>query len=190
VSLIDKAVLSSALFFLVVGLVLEASGFGTFVAGHLGGLLLVIIGIPMFWAGWNMSGAREFSCAVASALNMFDAASTVAFWNFELNPVVKAAGPTLFLSAKIVCSIVIVLYAKFHSNPRKGGIILSAFLSLIVGWNLGQNAFAYLGLFDITLGLLLGASVSIVAAALVLLMLFLDQKTKLKALKAVSRFSR
>lgn len=81
-SLIDNAIFSSALLFLVVGLVFEASGFGTFVAGHLGGLLLVIIGIPMFWAGWNISGAREISCATASALNMFDAASTIAFWNF------------------------------------------------------------------------------------------------------------
>jgi hypothetical protein len=181
VSVIDNAILSSALLFIVVGLVFEASGFGTFVAGHLGGLLLVVIGIPMFWAGWNISGAREFSCATASALNMFDAASTIAFWNFELNPVVKAAGPTLFLIAKVVCSIVIVLYAKFHSNPRKGGLILSAFFSLIVGWNLGQNAIVYLGLLDINSGLLLGVAMSFTAAALVVLMLFSDKRISLKA---------
>jgi len=180
-ALIDKAIFSSALMFLVFGLVFEASGFGAFVAGHVGGLLLVIIGIPMFWAGWDMSGARGFSCATASALNMFDAASTVAFWNFEINPVVKAVGPTLFLMAKIVCSIVIVLYAKLHKNPKKGGLILSMFFSLIVGWNLGQNVFAYLGLLDVTFGLFLGAVLSFAAATLVVLMLFSDEKIRLKA---------
>jgi len=181
VALIDKAIFSSALMFLVFGLIFEASGFGAFVAGHLGGLLLVIIGIPMFWAGWDMSGARGFSCATASALNMFDAASTVAFWNFEINPVVRGVGPTLFLMAKIICSIVIVLYAKLHKNPKKGGLILSVFFSLIVGWNLGQNVFAYLGLLDITCGLLLGALLSFTAATLVMLMLFSDEKIRLRA---------
>jgi len=181
VALIDKAIFSAALMFLIFGLVFEASGFGAFVAGHLGGLLLVIIGIPMFWAGWDMSGARGFSCATASALNMFDAASTVAFWNFEINPVVTAVGPTLFMMAKIICSMVIMLYARLHKNPERGGIILSIFFSLIVGWNLGQNVFAYLGLFEITYGLLLGTVLSFAAAGLVMLMLFSGEKIRLRA---------
>ena len=38
-----------------------------------------------------MSGAREFSCVIAAVLNMFDVASTVSFWNFEINPIAQAA---------------------------------------------------------------------------------------------------
>ena len=83
--LLDKIVFSLGVFALVIGLLFEASGFGAFVAGHTGGLLLVVIGVSMYWAGWVISGAQAFSCAVAAALNMFDAASTLAFWNFEVN---------------------------------------------------------------------------------------------------------
>ena len=119
VALLDHIIFSFAIFLLVIGLIFEASGFGTFIAGHPGSLSLVILGISMFWAGWTISGARSFPCAIASALNMFDAASTLAFWNFEINPAVRYIGPPLFLVAKIFCSIVIVLYAKFHHAQKK-----------------------------------------------------------------------
>ena len=148
-ALLDKAVFSLGAFSLVIGLLFEASGFGAFVAGQTGGLLLAIIGISMFWAGWVISGAQSFPCAVAAALNMFDAASTLAFWNFEVNPTVLYLGPTLFLTAKVVCSIVIVLFAKFHPAPRRGGLLLSVVFAVIVGWNLSQHILAYFGLSNI-----------------------------------------
>jgi hypothetical protein len=49
-----------------------------------------------------------------------------------------------------------------------------------VGWNQGQNAFAYFGLLDITLGLLLGVAMSFAAATLVVLTLFSDRTIRLK----------
>jgi hypothetical protein len=177
VALLDGIIFASAIFLLVIGLIFEASGFGTFIAGQPGALLLVVIGISMFWAGWSISGARSFSCATASALNMFDAASTLAFWNFEINPAVRSIGPTLFLVSKISCSIVIVLYAKFHHAPKRGGIILSLLLAAIVGWNLSQHTLAYLGLSNVTLGLFFGTLLSFVAASIVVLMLFLGEKS-------------
>jgi len=179
-TLLDKAIFSSAIFLLTLGLLFEASGFGTFIAGHTGGLLLVIMGISMFWAGWIISGAPGFPCATAAALNMFDAASTLAFWNFEINTAVRFIGPTLFLIAKIVCSIVIALYAKFHHTPRRGGLILSVLFAVIVGWNLSQHTLAYLGLSDITLSLLFGTLLSFATSSVVVLMLFLGEKTTLK----------
>jgi len=177
VALLDAFIFVSAIFLLVIGLIFEASGFGAFVAGQPAALLLVVIGISMFWAGWTISGARGFSCAIASALNMFDAASTLAFWNFEINPAVRSIGPTLFLVSKISCSIVIVLYAKFHHTTRKGGIILSLLLAGIVGWNLSQHTLAYLGFSSVTLGLLLGTVLSFVAASIVVLLLFLGERS-------------
>jgi len=180
VTLLDKVIFSSAVFLLVLGLLFEASGFGTFVAGQMSGLLLVIIGIPMFWAGWIISGAHSFPCATAAALNMFDAASTLAFWNFEINPAVLYIGPTLFLIAKILCSIVIALYAKFHQAPKKGGLMLSVLFAVIVGWNLSQHTLAYLGFSDVTLGLLFGTFLSFAASSVVVLMLFLGEKITLK----------
>jgi hypothetical protein len=180
VTLLDGMIFSIAIFLMVIGLIFGASGFGTFVAGQTGALLLVVIGISMFWAGWTISGARSFSCAIASALNMFDAASTLAFWNFEINPAVHYIGPTLFLISKVSCSIVIVFYAKFHRAPKKGGIILSLFFAAIVGWNLSQHTLAYLGFSNITLGLFFGTLLSFVAASIVVLMLFLGEKIALK----------
>jgi hypothetical protein len=180
VALLDKAVFSLGAFSLVIGLLFEASGFGAFVAGQTGGLLLAIIGISMFWAGWVISGAQSFPCAVAAALNMFDSASTLAFWNFEVNPAVIFLGPTLFLIAKIVCSIVIVLYARFHHAPKKGGLMLSGFFAVIVGWNLSQHAMAYWGLSDITVGLLFGTLLSFIASSVVVLTLLLGEKIALK----------
>jgi FtsH-binding integral membrane protein len=144
------------------------------------GLLLAVIGISMFWVGWVISGAQSFPCATASALNMFDAASTLAFWNFEVNPTVIFLGPTLFLMAKVLCSIVIVLYAKFHPTPRKGGLMLSVFFAVIVGWNLSQHTLAYFGLSDITLGLLFGTFLSFAASSTIVLVLILSEKIALK----------
>lgn len=178
--LLDKIVFSLGVFALVIGLVFEASGFGAFVAGHVGGLLLVVLGVSMYWAGWVISGAQSFSCAVAAALNMFDAASTLAFWNFEVNPSVLFLGPTLFLTAKVACSIAIVLYAKFHQNPRKGGLLLGVVFATIVGWNLSQHASAYFGLLDTTIGLLLGAFLSFAAASVLILTLLLSEKAAAK----------
>lgn len=174
----NQASFSFAIFLLALGLIFEASGFGIFVAGHLDGLLLVFIGVSMFWGGWAESGARGFSCATAAILNMFDAASTVAFWNFDVNPVVQTIGPTAFMIAKIICSITIMLYAKLHDNPKKGGLILTAFFALIVGWNLGQHTLAYLGLRDFTFGILLGTVFSFAASAVVLLILFMSENRK------------
>lgn len=177
-TLLDSMIFSLAIILIVIGLIFAASGFGVFVAGQSGALLLVVIGIAMFWAGWTISGARSFSCAIASTLNMFDAASTLAFWNFEINPAVHSIGPTLFLISKISCSIVIVFYGKFHPAPKKGGIILSLFFAAVVGWNLSQHTLAYLGLSDVTLGLLFGTLLSFVAASIVVLMLFLGEKSR------------
>jgi hypothetical protein len=181
VILLDKIVFSLGAFALVVGLVFEASGFGVFIAGHAGGLLLLVLGVSMYWAGWVISGAQTFSCAVAAALNMFDAASTLAFWNFEVNPAVIFLGPTLFLVAKIVCSVVIVLYARFHHAPKKGGILMSVFFAGLVGWNLSQHTLAYWGLSDVAAGLLFGTLLSFIAPAVVILMLLLSEKIALKS---------
>jgi hypothetical protein len=176
VVLLDKLVFSLGVFALMVGLVFEASGFGVFIAGHIGGLLLLVLGVSMYWAGWVISGAQSFSCAVAAALNMFDAASTLAFWNYEVNPAVLYLGPTLFLIAKIACSIAIVAYARFHVSPRKGGIVLSVVFGGIVGWNLSQHALAYFELSDVTIGLLFGAFLSFVVSAIILTLL-LEEKS-------------
>ena len=143
---IDKAIFCSALFLAVIGLIFEASGFGILVVGRLDGVILIVMGITMFWGGWVMSGAQGFSYALAAVLNMFDAASTLSFWSFEVNPLVHMAGPTMFVGAKIVCSITIMLYAKLHSKTRKAGMLLTFFYSLVVGWNLGQHVLSYMGL--------------------------------------------
>lgn len=143
---IDKAVFCSAMFLIVVGLIFEASGFGILVVGRLDGIILIVMGITMFWGGWMMSGAHGFLYAVAAVLNMFDAASTISFWNYEVNPLVHIAGPTIFLVAKVVCSITIMLYAKLHHNGRRAGILLTLFFSIVVGWNIGQHVLAYMGL--------------------------------------------
>jgi len=159
--------LAWAVFLLTLGLILEASGFGIFVVGRLEGGILIVIGVAMFWAGWITSGAREFSCVIAAVLNMFDAALTVAFWSLEINPIVLAARPTIFLIAKVACSLAIMLYAKFHINPRNGGIALAAFFTFIVGWNLSQNLIASIGLANFDYGILLGSVLSLTASAIV-----------------------
>jgi len=83
VVLIDKFIFLLGILAFVIGLLFAWAGFGVFIAGQSGGLILLILGISMYWAGWIISGAQSFSCAVAAALNMFDAASTLALWNFE-----------------------------------------------------------------------------------------------------------
>lgn len=133
----------AAVALLVFGLILEASGFGAFVAGRPEGLLVLFIGLTMFWGGWTLTKAKGFSCGAASALNMADAALTVAYWNFEVNPVVIAAGPIIFLLSKIACSVAIVFFARIHPKPRAGGLLLTALFGIVVAWNLTQNATAW-----------------------------------------------
>lgn len=180
VGLFDYTVFSWAIFLLVIGLIFEASGFGVFVTGRLDGFIFIIIGVTMFWGGWILSGARGVWCAAAAVLNMFDTASTVAFWALEINPIVLAAGPTIFMIAKITCSLAIMLYAKLHANPRKGGITLTVFFTLILGWNLGQHLAAYLGLKGFAYGILLGTMFSFLASAIVLYAIFISRKTRAK----------
>jgi len=177
VALIDHLVFSWAVLLIVLGLIFEASGFGILVVGRLDGLIIIVIGVAVFWGGWILSRARGFLCAVAAVLNMFDAASTVAFWNFEINPAVLAAGPTIFMIAKITCSLTIMLYAKLHPNPRNGGLALTVFFAFIVGWNLSQHVMAYLGLKDLVYGILLVSMFSFVASAIALYALLMSKKT-------------
>jgi len=184
VALIDHVVFSWAVLLIVLGLVFEASGFGILVAGRLDGLIMIVIGVAVFWGGWILSRARGFSCAVAAVLNMFDAASTVAFWNFEITPAVLAAGPTLFMIAKITCSLAIMLYARFHANPKKGGLALAVFFALVVAWNLSQHVMAYLGLRNVIYGILLGTIFSFVASAIALYALLMGKR---KVLPTMSR---
>jgi hypothetical protein len=179
VELIDHFVFSWAVLLLVLGLIFEASGFGIFVVGRLDGFILIVIGVTMYWGGWILSRARSFSCALAAVLNMFDAASTVSFWNFEINPVVLAAGPTIFMIAKISCSLTIMLYAKLHTNPRRGGIALTVFFAFIVTWNLSQHLMAYLGFKDFAYGILIGTIFSFIASVIVLYALFISARMKL-----------
>ncbi len=177
--LFEYAVFAWAIFLLVLGLVFEASGFGVFVTGRLDGFILVITGVTLFGAGWILSGAHGFWCAAAAVLNMFDTASTVAFWAFEINPLVRTIGPTIFMIAKITSSLTIMLYAKLQANPRKGGIVLTLFFALIVGWNLGQHLVVYLGITDYAYGILLGIILSFLASVAVLYVLVVGRRRTL-----------
>lgn len=142
----DPRTFLATLVLLVFGLIFEASGFGAFVAGRPEGLLIVFIGITMFWGGWTLSKAKSLSCGAASALNMADAALTVAYWNFEVNPVVVAAGPLIFLLSKVACSVGIVFFARVHPRPRGGGLLLMALFGAVVAWNIVQHAAAWTNL--------------------------------------------
>jgi hypothetical protein len=172
VGLVDYVVFVWAVFLLMIGLIFVASGFGVFVIGRLDGFIFIIIGVAMFWGGWTLGGAHGFSCAAAAVLNMLDAASTVAFWSFEVNPFVLAAGPTIFMVAKAACSLAIMVFAKLHPNPGKGGIFLAAFFALIIGWNLSQYTLAYLGLVDIVYGIFIGTLLSFVASVAIFYFVF------------------
>ncbi len=176
---IDKAVFCSAVFLVVVGLIFEASGFGILVVGRLDGVILIVMGISMFWGGWMMSGAHGFSYAVAAVLNMFDAASTISFWNYEVNPLVHIAGPTIFLAAKIVCSMTIMLYARLNHNARRAGILLTFFFSIVVGWNIGQHVLAYMGIRVVSYQIfvqVVAAAISLAVSGTAILMLLIRRR--------------
>ncbi|MFB0523633.1 MAG: hypothetical protein ACETV1_07760 [Candidatus Bathyarchaeia archaeon] len=170
--MIDRAMHIWAIFLLVLGLIFAASGFGIFVVGRLDGFVMIVVGVAMFWGGWTMSRARGRSCAIASFLNVIDAALTFAFWNFEINPVVLTAGPTVFLVAKIASSLAIMLYAKLSVSPERGGIVLAMFFSFVIGWNLSQR---FLADIDFYYGTIIGALLSFAASAAILLALFKKQ---------------
>ena len=180
-SLIDYFIFLVAVAFLAIGLLVQAAGFGVFVTGRLEGVILSVIGFTMFWAGWVVSGARGISCIVASILNMFDAASTVAFWNFESNPVVLAAGPTVFMIAKVACSLTIMLYAKYNPSARRGGMVLTAFFAFIVAWNLSQHVMFSFGFKEVEYGILIGSILSLLASAMVVYFIFLGEKHSSKS---------
>ena len=166
--LVDYIMFFWAVFLIIVGLLFEASGFGIIVAGRLDGIILVIMGISIFWGGWIMSQARGFWFALAATLNMFDAASTVAFWNFEINPIVLSVGPTVFMLAKITSSLTIMLYAKLNPESRTMGKILAVLFSIVVAWNLSQHFFAYIGVKESVYGVLVGAIISFMLSAIIL----------------------
>ncbi len=128
----------AAIGILLLGLVFVAGGFGAFVAGHIEGLLVLFIGVAMLWAGWAGSQAKSLSCLMAASLNTLDASITLASWNYEINPLVLSTGPTLFISAKLLSSLAIVLFARTVPDPRRGGYVLAAAFALIMAWNLAQ----------------------------------------------------
>ena len=161
-----------SVFLIMVGLIFAASGFGVFVAGRLDGFVILTFGLAMLWVGWIMSGAKGFPCAIAAVLNIIDAASTVAFWNLEVNPIVLAIGPALFMISKIVASLAIMLFAKIHSDSKKEGIALSIVFALVFGWNVSQHLSMYLGLKTFVYGVLLGTLFSFLASAVVLYFTF------------------
>jgi len=176
VPIVDYYMFTVAIILTVVGLLFTASGFGIFVAGRFDGVIIIVIGLSMFWGGWSLSEAKSFPCAAAALLNMLDAASTVAFWSLEINPVALSLGPTLFLTAKITSSLAILLYAIVHPSPRKGGILLSLFFAFIVGWNLSQHLSAYYRIQSVETTLLLGATLSFTASALILYIIYITEK--------------
>jgi hypothetical protein len=176
--LVDSIIFLWSLFLLIVGLVFVASGVGVSVVGHADGMVFIMVGAAMFWGGWIISGAHSLSCAVASVLNIIDAASTLAFWNFEVNPLVVAVGPTVFLAAKVVSSLSIMLYAKLAPNPKRGGIALSVFYASIVGWNMGQHLGAYWGIVTPESGVFLGSVFSFLASAITLYLLFASSRSE------------
>ena len=137
---LERVVTPTSLSLVMLGLVFVAGGFGTFVAGHVEGLLIVFVGVAMLWAGWVGSQAKGLSCLIAACLNTLDASITLASWSYEINPLVLSTGPSLFLMAKLLSSLAIVLFAKTSQNPRRGGHLLSGAFALILAWNLGQLA--------------------------------------------------
>ncbi len=176
VSLLETLIFVWAALLLVLGLLFEASGFALFVAGRLDGIIILVVGLTMFWGGWVTSRAHGIWCASAAVLNMLDAASTLAFWSFEVNPLVVKAGPTIFLIAKVVASITIILYAREHPAARKGGLLLTVFFALIVGWNIGQHLVANLVLSSPAFGIVIGALLSLGVSAIVVYTLLLSEK--------------
>lgn len=154
----------TAIGILLLGLIFVAGGFGAFVAGHPEGLLIVFVGIAMLWAGWVGSQAKGLSCLMAVSLNTLDASITIATWNYEINPLVLSAGPTLFISAKLLSSLAIVLFARTVPDPRKGGYVLATAFALIMAWNLSQLALLSLHTRSLSEALFWGSASSIAVA--------------------------
>jgi hypothetical protein len=135
---LERIVTPASISLLLLGLLFAAGGFGAFVAGHVEGLLVVFVGVAMLWAGWVGSQARGLASLAAASLNIIDASVTLASWNYEVNPLVLSTGPTLFLVAKLLCSVAIVLYARTAPRPNRGGYLLAIAFALILAWNLSQ----------------------------------------------------
>jgi len=66
---LERVVGPGALVILLLGLLFVAGGFGTFVAGHMEGLLLAFVGVAMSRAGWVGSQAESStrSCKQSSS---------------------------------------------------------------------------------------------------------------------------
>jgi hypothetical protein len=156
---------------LLLGLLCVAGGFGAFVSGHPEGLLVAFIGVAMLWAGWVGSEARGLSCLVAASLNTLDASITIATWNYEVNPLVLSTGPTLFVAAKLLSSLAIVLFARTSPHPREGGYILSAAFALIMGWNFSQLALLSFHGDALTQALFWGSAASLAVAFATIMMI-------------------
>jgi len=148
----------------LLGLLFVVGGFGVSVAGHLEGLLVVFIGVAMLWAGWVGSQAKGLSCLIAATLNTLDAAITIASWNYEINPLVLSTGPTVFIAAKLLSSLAIVLFARTVPNPRMGGYVLSIAYAFIMAWNLSQLALLSFHAESLTQTLLWGSGATLAVA--------------------------
>lgn len=184
----ERVVLPASVGLLLLGLLFVAGGFGAFVAGHLEGMLIVFVGVAMLWAGWIGTQAKGLSCLIAAGLNTLDAALTLASWNYEANPLVLSTGPTLFLSAKLLLSVAIVAFARTVPNPRKGGYLLSAALSIIMAWNLGQLAIISYHAHSLFESLFWGSASSIVVAIATLMIVALKKGASIRLW--LGRFSR
>jgi hypothetical protein len=101
---------------------------------------------------------------MAASLNTIDASVTLASWNYEINPLVLTVGPTLFVAAKILCSLAIVLFARTAADPRRGGRILTGAFALILAWNLGQLALSNFRFGSMAVALFWGTASSIAVA--------------------------
>jgi hypothetical protein len=148
----------------LLGLLFVVGGLGASVAGHLEGLLVVFIGVAMLWAGWVGSQAKGLSCLIAAILNTMDAAITIASWNYEINPLVLNTGPTVFIAAKLLSSLAIVLYARTVPDPAMGGYALSIAFALIMAWNFSQLALLNIHRDSLTIALLWGSGATLAVA--------------------------
>jgi hypothetical protein len=169
---LERVVTPASLGILLLGLLFVAGGFGTFGAGHIEGILVVFVGVAMLWAGWAGSQAKGLSCLLAACLNTLDASITLASWNYEINPLVVGSGPTLFLMAKLLSSLAIVLYARDAQDPRRGGYMLSGAFALILAWNLSQLAASSLSARPLAEALFWGTTASISVALATLMLVF------------------
>jgi hypothetical protein len=161
---LERVVGPGALVILLIGLLFVAGGFGTFVAGHMEGLLVVFVGVAMSWAGWVGSQAKGLSSLIAAGLNTLDASVTLASWTHEINPFVVTTGPTMFIVAKMLCSLAIVLFARTTPNPRRGGRILASAFAIILAWNLSQLALSSFQLGSLSGALFWGTASSLAVA--------------------------